>query len=173
MHEIAERAEFSIGTLYKFFKNKEDLYSALLVDRAEQFSRVLDEVFAKEDDVQDIIRDFITAKATFFKHNRALIRLYFAETQGASFNFKTGLDQELLTIHNKMTKKLASVLEKGIRSKVLRKIDPYYLSVALEGLTNSFLFCGLEDPDSRPHEVKAPLIAELFLKGCLLSGEVV
>ncbi len=25
MHEIATKAEFSIGTLYKYFKNKEDL----------------------------------------------------------------------------------------------------------------------------------------------------
>jgi len=29
MHEIAKEAEFAIGTLYKFFRNKEDLYQAI------------------------------------------------------------------------------------------------------------------------------------------------
>ncbi|MEN6472395.1 MAG: helix-turn-helix domain-containing protein, partial [Syntrophaceae bacterium] len=31
MHEIAEKAEFAIGTLYKFFRNKEDLYRTLIL----------------------------------------------------------------------------------------------------------------------------------------------
>ncbi|MCI5131850.1 MAG: TetR/AcrR family transcriptional regulator, partial [Candidatus Electrothrix sp. EH2] len=34
MQEIAEQAEFAVGTLYKFFKNKEDMYRALMVEQA-------------------------------------------------------------------------------------------------------------------------------------------
>ena len=34
MHEVAEKAEFAIGTLYKFFRNKEDLYKALIMEKA-------------------------------------------------------------------------------------------------------------------------------------------
>ena len=30
MHEIARKAEYSVGTLYRFFKDKEDLYKALI-----------------------------------------------------------------------------------------------------------------------------------------------
>ena len=36
MHEIAQKAEFAIGTLYKFFKNKEDLYKALMLEQADK-----------------------------------------------------------------------------------------------------------------------------------------
>ena len=57
MHEIAAKAEFSIGTLYKYFKNKEDLYSALIIDKAEKVSQVLNEVLSGKDDVENIIRD--------------------------------------------------------------------------------------------------------------------
>ena len=45
MHEIAEKAEFAIATLYKFFQNKEDLYKALVLeqyDRCEIADRTSD-----------------------------------------------------------------------------------------------------------------------------------
>ena len=35
MHEIAEKSEFAIGTLYKFFRNKEDLYRVLVLEQAD------------------------------------------------------------------------------------------------------------------------------------------
>jgi len=33
MHEVAGKAEFAIGTLYKFFQSKEDLYKALVLEQ--------------------------------------------------------------------------------------------------------------------------------------------
>jgi AcrR family transcriptional regulator len=167
MHEIAESAEFAIGTLYKFFKNKEDLYKALMMEKAEEFHRILNGVLSKNDDILTIIRSYIAAKSSIFANSIATLRLYFAETRGASFNIKAGLDQDIRKLYDELVEKLASVLEKGIRANVLREVNPYYLAVALEGLTNAFLFCWLEDPDRHPYEANVPLITELFLRGCL------
>ena len=44
MHEIAKEAEFAIGTLYKFFRNKEDLYKALIMQLSDRFHGALTEV---------------------------------------------------------------------------------------------------------------------------------
>lgn len=167
MHEIAERAEFSIGTLYKYFKNKEDLYKALMMEKAEEYHRILSEVLSKNDDILTIIRSYIAAKASIFTNSITILRLYFAETRGASFNMKAGLDQDIRKLYDQLVEKLASLLEKGIRANVLCEVNPYYLAVALEGLTNAFLFCWMEDPDRHPYEANVPLIAELFLKGGL------
>jgi AcrR family transcriptional regulator len=167
MHEIAEKAEFAIGTLYKFFKNKEDLYKALMMEKAEEYHRILSEVLSKNDDILTTIRSYIAAKASIFTNSIAILRLYFAETRGASFNIKAGLDQDIRKLYDELVEKLASVLEKGIRANVLREVNPYYLAVALEGLTNAFLFCWMEDPDRHPYEANVPLITELFLKGVL------
>jgi len=167
MHDIAEKAEFSIGTLYKFFKNKEYLYKALIIAKAEEYHRVLSDVLSKKNDVQTILKDYISAKAKIFADSVATLRLYFAETRGASFNIKAGLDQDIRKRYDKLVKQLTSVLERGIRSKVLRELDPYYISVALEGLTNSFLFCWLENPERHPYEANVPIITDMFLNGVL------
>jgi len=167
MHEVAEKAEFAIGTLYKFFRNKEDLYKALIMEKAVEYHHTLSGVLSRQGDVLTILNDYISAKAGIFAGNLATLRLYFAETRGASFNIKAGLDQDIRKLYDELVEHLSSVLEKGIRENVLREVNPYYLAVALEGITNAFLFCWLEDPDRHPYEANIPLIKELFLKGCL------
>ena len=167
MHEIAEKAEFAIGTLYKFFQNKEDLYKALIMEKAKEYHQVFMSLLEKEKDVLAVVEDFIAAKARLFSGSLAELRLYFAETRGASFNIKAGLDQDIRKLYDEFIIRLASVLEAGVRKKVFRKINPYYMAVALDGLTNAFLFSWLENPQRHPYEANVPLIRDMFLKGVL------
>ncbi len=167
MHEIAGKAEFAIGTLYKFFKNKEDLYKALIMEKADEYHRALSDVLSKENDTLAVIGDYIAAKAQIFANSVATLRLYFAETRGASFNIKAGLDQDIRKLYDKMVEHLVSTMKRGIDRKVLKEGDPYYMAVALEGLTNSFLFCWLEDPKHHSYEENVQMIKEMFLNGCL------
>ena len=167
MHKIANKAEFAIGTLYKFFRNKEDLYKALVTEMATDYHRILTEVLAGEDDTLTVIRSYISAKSDFFTDRITSLRLYFAETRGASFNIAAGLDRDMLKLYNGLVERLAAVLEDGIKRNVLRRVDPYYMAISLEGLTNAFLFCWLENPKRHPYEENIPIITELFLKGSL------
>ena len=50
MQEIAKRSEFAIGTLYKFFKNKEDLYRSMIIKMADTFHTALTRALSEEDD---------------------------------------------------------------------------------------------------------------------------
>jgi len=167
MHEIAQKAEFAIGTVYKFFKNKEDLYKSLLISKAQEFHDRLMEVLSKQDDPQTLLKDYIVTKGEIFADNVAVIRLYLAETSGASFNLKAGLDQDLRHFHEKSLERLSSLFAAGIREKIFRKFDPYYMAVALDGLTNAFLFSWLEDPEAHPYEKNVAMITELFFEGML------
>jgi AcrR family transcriptional regulator len=167
MHKIAMKAEFAIGTLYKFFRNKEDLYKTLVTEMATDYHRILTEILAGEDDTLTVIRSYISAKSNFFADRILSLRLYFAETRGASFNIAAGLDRDMLKLYNKLVERLAVVLEVGIERNVLRRMDPYYMAISLEGLTNAFLFCWLENPERHSYEENIPMITELFLKGSL------
>jgi AcrR family transcriptional regulator len=167
MHEIARRAEFSVGTLYHFFKNKEDLYKALIMENALEYHRRLNGVLSKESDILTIIEEYISTKARIFAESIDTLRLYFGETHGVSFNIKAGLDEDIRKLYDETVRHLSSVIEKGIQENVIRDVNPYYLAIALEGLTTAFLFCWLEDPDRHPYEANISLIKELFLKGCL------
>ena len=166
MHEIAERAEFAVGTLYKFFKNKEDLYKALVLEQSEKFHSALVGAIEEADDEIEKMRNYVRAKGKVFKENISMIRLYFAETQGASFNIMAGLDSEIRERYGGFLLTLASVFESGMRRKRFNKIaDPYYLAVALDSITRAFLFLWLESPERHPYPEDPDVILNILFNG--------
>jgi len=170
MAEIAEKAEFAIGTLYKFFKNKEDLYSALMLELADTFQEALTRAIKEPGDATEKLRSYVRAKGKIFRANVSIIRLYYAETRGASFNVMAGLDSEIRERHYAFMKDLAAVFEKGMKSKQLNEIaDPYHLAIALDSLTNAFLFLWLEAPERHPYPEDPDTIVNILFKALFES----
>jgi AcrR family transcriptional regulator len=165
MQEIAQKADFAIGTVYKFFKNKEDLYKSMIMEKAQEFHRTLKTALDTKGDPSTVLRNYVAAKGAIFAENVESVRLYFAETQGASYNVKAGLDKDIQSLYDEVLDKLTSLFRAGIRKKLFRKLDPYYMAVALEGLTNSFLFCWLEDTEAHPYEENVAVMTDMFLQG--------
>jgi TetR/AcrR family transcriptional regulator len=114
MQEIAQKAEFAIGTLYKFFANKEDLYKALVLEQSEKFDNALMQSIEESDDETEKLRNYVRAKGDVFTANVSTIRLYFAETRGASFNIMAGLDSEIRERYGHFLEALASVFASGM-----------------------------------------------------------
>jgi len=168
MQEIAERSEFAIGTLYKFFQNKEDLYKALVLERCERFEEAMTQAIEEPDDEVEKLRNYIRAKGERFRGNLTFIRLFLAERRGASFNIKAGLDEELRKRYYTFLQGLASVFESGIKSKKFKRIaDPFSLAVALDSAIDGFLLLWLDTPEQHPYPEDPDAILDVFLKGLL------
>ncbi|MBP1738788.1 MAG: transcriptional regulator, TetR family [Deltaproteobacteria bacterium] len=168
MHEIARKSEFAIGTLYKFFKNKEDLYKALVLEKSEKIHDAVMKAIEEPDDEIEKLRNYVRAKGQFFRENVSMVRFYFAETRGASFNIMAGLDREIRDRYGHFLETLASIFKTGIRRKRFMKIaDPYYLAVAIESLTNGFLFLWLEAPERHPYPEDPDTILNILFKGLI------
>lgn len=166
MHEIAEKSEFAIGTLYKFFNNKEDLYKSLIVEQADRFHEALTKAIEEADDEIEKLRNYVKAKGAVFMDNVSLVRLYFAETQGASFNVMAGFDQEIRERYSRFLQTLATVFEKGMKKKRFQRIaDPTHLAVALNSITNAFLFLWLEAPERHPYPENPDTVLNILFKG--------
>jgi len=168
MHEIASKAEFAIGTLYKFFKNKEDLYRALMLEKAEEFHNAIRSAMGEHGDEVEKLRNYVRAKAEVFRAHVPLIRLYFSETHGESFNLKAGLDSQTRRMHDEFLKDLTAVFADGLRKKRFQKIaDPYQLAVALDSISTAFLFRWIEAPDNHPYPEDPDIILDILFKGLM------
>jgi TetR/AcrR family transcriptional regulator len=166
MHEIAEKAEFAIGTLYKFFKNKEDLYKAIVLENSDKFHDALMKAIEEPDDEIEKLRNYVRAKGQIFRDNVPMVRLYFAKTRGATFNIMAGLDREIRERYGQFLEILASIFENGIkRKRFMRIADPYYLAVAMDSITNAFLFLWLEAPERHPYPKNPDTILNILFKG--------
>lgn len=166
MHEIAETAEFAIGTLYKFFQNKEDLYKALVLEQCDKFEDALTRAIEEPDDVVEKLRNYIRIKGEGFRENLPFVRLFLAERRGASFNIKAGLDDEMRKRHFAFLERLAFIFESGMRAKRFKKIaDSFHLAVALDSVIDAFLLLWLDEPENHPYPEDPDAILDVFFKG--------
>jgi AcrR family transcriptional regulator len=170
MADIAEQAEFAVGTLYKLFEDKNALYRALILDAVERFTQALTAVLTTPGSELERLARYIETKATLFAQNIPTARLYFAQTTGAGFLPTAGLDQEARAIYEKVLSMLEAVFRSGIRKKLIANIDPKMLVLGLEGLSNAFVFELIERPDDLPAETMADLSKTIFFERIHLKG---
>ena len=170
MHEIATKAEFAIGTLYKFFQSKEDLYKALVLDRCDRFENALTRAITEPEGVVEKLRSYIRAKVDLIHANINFVRLFLAERRGASFNIKAGLDLEMRKRHHAFLEKLASIFESAMAGGRFRRIAaPFYLAVALDSALDAFLLLWLDYPERHPWPEDPACILDVFFRGLLES----
>ena len=169
MLEIAQKAEFAIGTLYKFFQNKEDLYKSIVLEHSEIFTAVLLSAMEAPGDGVARLRGFIRAKAEICHNNSAFVRLFLVEHTGPGYNVKTGLDEENMRLgYNIILEKLASIFERGIKSGEFRNIaDPFHLAMALDSTINALLLLSVQEPERHPYPDNPDAILDIFLKGLI------
>ena len=166
MHEIAEKAEFAIGTLYKFFQNKEDLYKALVLEQCDKFEEAITRAIEEPEDEVEKLQNYIRTRGERFRDNLPFVRIFLAERRGASFNIKAGLDDEMRKRHYAFLERLALIFESGMEKRRFKRVaDPFYLAVALDSAVDAFLLLWLDAPERHPYPESPDVILDVFFKG--------
>lgn len=167
MNQIAEKAEFSIGTLYNFFKNKEDLYHSLILEKYKEYAAIQFRTLGKDTSVLERLWELLDNIIQFFMNNTSFIRIFLAETRGESFNLRSKLRKDTRQIINELDEKVTSLMEEGIQKKVFRKLEPVRLTLALQGIGQAFLFHWMDFPEQYPDGLQADVILDIFKRGSI------
>lgn len=169
MREIAERAEFAIGTLYNFFESKEEIYHSIMEERVHRLHAVL--LVSLDDNIGDEvakIRNYVRVKIEMFMQSAHFIRIYLNEIRGSSCHTKSSMPPKIRESRDKMLKLIADIFESGMEKGLFNRIaEPYQLAVALDALCHNFLFLWLDDPDEHPFPEAGDAIINILFKGLL------
>lgn len=168
MAEIAQAANLAVGTLYKIFKDKHDLYQTLVADTVQDFERRLAVVMTESTgDELAQIHKYIDVGAQLFVEHLPFIRVYFSET-GAAFLFTTaGLEDDAFQSYWRIVAALRETFRRGVEKGLFVDIDPAVLALGLEGVHNAFLGALVRDPDSFTPEQIAEYTKRLFFESVL------
>ena len=167
MKQIAQRAEFALGTIYSFFQGKRQLYSRLVEEKVEQFVSHVTAQMALWKSPELQVEKFVEAKLDFFHQNLPFLRLYLAETHAPQLHTEEVLTEKLRKKYQALLKQLTGVFRQGISEGVFARLEPESLARALDGLTNAFAFSWLEATPSDAPQREAQLVKEIFLHGVL------
>jgi TetR/AcrR family transcriptional regulator len=165
MSEIAGEAEFGTGTLYKYFKSKEDLYFSLIDEKVVEINRLVKTELSKKTPAIERVKKVLGLQLEFIERNRDFFRIYISERNRFEWTVKDDLGKG---IHDKMVtyiKILAQVIKEGMREGEFKSMDSMDLAHALVGIVNSFVFEWLISRESYPLTSKLEMILEIFLDG--------
>jgi len=167
MNDIARESEFAVGTLYKFFKSKEDLYGALLLEKIDEMQDTFHAALEGDKDEIDSIRGFLEALIRLTKKNASFFQLYLAEVHGTGPAALASIDIALKERREREITRLAGVFERGVRNKVFRDFDPFLMAAALDGMISGLIIQYLTHGERHP--LDAETIMEMFLGPIVLA----
>ena len=168
IQEIALKSEFAVGTIYKFFPTKDDLYQEVMKEKFFELYDILSEALDVAGTEIDKMKSFLETKINWFSKNMDYVRLYVTETFGVGFIDKEELDQIKETIHTDLINKIRNLFKSGIKKKRFMKMDPGILAISLNGLSNGILFEMIENRNAQNLELNTVL--KIFLQPFCLEN---
>ena len=140
MAEIAESAQFAMGTVYRFFKSKEDIYISLVEAKVEELLRLLEEATHSRLPAQEKLRAVIQVKLAFADQNRAFFRIYVSEWSGFEWTVKSAFGERVWKRYLAQIDLVANLIKEGIKTGEFRKVNPKDTSLAFHGMLNSTIY---------------------------------
>ena len=167
MVDIAKESEFSVGTIYKFFKNKEDIYKALVFEKVSEFQILLNNALAAKGTGIEKINLWVKEKFILFDTNKNFIKLYLAEAMGVDSNVKIGLKTEIKKLYDDIINSLEQVFKQCVQKNIIIKEDPHILALTLDGISNTLFFKHIETPDK--YEISPETVLNIFYNKIIMN----
>jgi len=155
MQEISERVELSKGTIYLYFKSKEELYLSVCVKGVAEFGEDLEAAASGAGGLEDIIKAVYIAYIRHSLEKPAIFRVLrdtFIEQVRQNLSHET--IEEISGIIRNWLELESGLIEEGIEHGVFRKdLDPYGFSLTAWRMSTGLIELALlKEPGVAQHE---------------------
>lgn len=139
MDEVARLSDFSVGTLYNFFKNKEDLYSAIMRRKTDMMQSRIVACLGRRASPVERIRAYFNERMDLYWKYPNFFRLFLHQTMSSVSDPRTGFLRELEERYEVLLAGLDSIFDSGIRKGDFRRVSPSVLTTCLEAIIRGHL----------------------------------
>ncbi len=145
---IAQKAELSKGSVYLYFKSKEEIYTHILLNDIDKFHRKINDLLQFEEQASDTLKRLANIYIDFFLNEKELFRIFMAFMLNTDqMNLPDGLHNSAVNMTNKTVTIFEKIFQDGIdkgefpRSTNLRQ-SRNALWGMLNGVISLYLFTG-------------------------------
>lgn len=163
--EIAQNVGLSKGTLYLYFKNKEDLFFSIIKEKTNEFFSRLENSISDELPFDQRLHNFIKTYLNFFKENSAYFKIVHSE------KCRTTMEdhQRMRDLGIKVFQNFLTLTEKliiaGKKENSIGTVNTDMAAIGLQGILNYFVFNQIFNNKNIAIENETKRIKNLFLYG--------
>lgn len=138
LKEVAELAEFSVGSVYSFFENKDDLYAQIFLRRADEFLPGMRAIADIDDDALTLLHRLADHQIGFFRDHPSFGRLFLRSWGIASLSLATDVHEVIQANFKEAMELQANVFRRGQEAGRMRDGDPHVLSHLFSGVIAAY-----------------------------------
>ena len=138
IEEIAREAEFSVGTIYNFFSNKETLYQEIIRSIIETCYDDFQREIVPEPDPVLAVRLLNRLRIRQFERHQGLIHVVVENIPSGRFNQELMISPEYQQYYESYFENLCAICAHGRDQGIFSNEEPLVLALTLEGLLNTF-----------------------------------
>ena len=171
IQEISEKSEFAVGSIYHMFRNKDEIYTALLQLRLEEYLSLLEDRINNSHGALEKIQALIEAKFRYFSEHKPFLRLFLDTTLGSGWDVQIGGVEKLMSRYEDYLTLLTGIFEEGIKKKLFAGNDPVGMALAMEGMVRAFVTYWVRHEEDQIPLPDFSTIKEILLRGILKTDK--
>jgi TetR/AcrR family transcriptional regulator len=137
LKEVAELAEFSVGSVYSFFDSKDDLFRQIFLRRGAEFMTGSEQVFTGDDPRREL-RDLVEFQVGFFRRYPDFGRLFLRYSSATLTAGERRADPVVAEGYDEAMRRQADLFRRGQASNQLCAGDPDVLARVLSGIISAY-----------------------------------
>jgi len=178
MDDIADKAQFSKATVYRYFESKLDMFTQIVTNSIDEYREELIQITEEKTSAETRIKKVIHSILLYFQKKKNLARILFVEREllkkfvavekGGHFFHpfkKKEIPKNVEYIFSDIFNHICRVMKEGISSGEFRKMDPEEACFILGSLVRGFHFRGFSKVKDYSLEDSTELISDIFLNG--------
>lgn len=166
IQEIADEAGVAKGTIYLYFRDREELVEKTFESAMSQLIDRIDEAIASHRTIEEKIRAIMAAKIRFFSENREFFRLYLSlripEGPAATQRRQR---QHCQPRYRTRTEQFAAILQEAMDRGEIRKVDSYRLALFIMEGSTAIILERLGESSSPDEQADVELITGFIMDG--------
>jgi AcrR family transcriptional regulator len=166
MQDIAEEAGVAKGTIYLYFKDRDELVESTFETTINQLDSRIEAAMAAESNFEAKFRAGLKTLFAFFRENREFFRLFTAHRFPEGTPHQQRRQQRHCDRYRERTEKFAAQLSAAMDSGEIRRMDPQRLAMFVIEGTNALVIQRVTTEDTPPPEGKdVDLIVDIVFGG--------
>lgn len=145
--QIAEAADLGKGTIYWYWKSKEELAFSLVEDMLRDFVRLIEEARDEGGPASERFERMVSGVAELYYRETEYLRLLWKFRVDRSYIFSEDYTDRVASYYMRMRRALEDMLEQGVRDGEFREMDTQRMAFILLGIAEGLELEWLENEE--------------------------
>jgi len=160
IQEIAEEAGIAKGTIYLYFRDRDELVQKTFERVISELSKRVDTALATEQPFEQTLRAVLAAEIAFFREHREFFRLYISLRHPVGRHKRACASRYRARIE-----RMSAVLQRAMDRGEIRRMDPFRLALWIVEGSDAVVLERVLEENPPAEQADVDLIAGAILEG--------